>query len=760
MTRMVRARRSLLFILLAGACAPLVAAAPAGATLPDGRAYEQVTPVDKNGGDVSFGFQSVETGVPVATDGNSVVWLTLTPSGDTPTGLLTQYFRATRGSAGWTSHSMSYPVPSDPNALDSEVANAFSPDLTAGIVTTDFPYDSGDSDADPGNFMPTGHYDQYLFGGPSPAWLSQGSQGGDGFFDSAFSDATPDLSHVIFQTPESLEPNATGLTGTGDYVYERSGGTTQLINVDNNGDLLDPAGATAGNGTVLFGGGGSANTAGITTNAVSDDGSKVFFESPVPNSGAANPPQLYMRDTAAGTTTLVSRPDQGVNDPNGTQQALYAGASSDGSKVFFTTTQQLTADDSNTTNDVYEYDTATDTLTRVSRGQSGTADAGVDGVVLVSDDGSQVYFVAEHQLVPNEGTDNQPNLYRYDTSSGDTAFVATLSPNDQQRLWDGNQVDTQAFTTNDGSVLAFTSTANLTSYDSQGHWEAYIYRAGAGTIECASCRPDGTPPTGDADFGPSPGFRNGFFNFGFPHPLTADGSRLFFETADSLLPGDANGTSPLINGSEDVYEYENGTVSLISDGHSSYGSTLEGVSQSGDDVFFYTRSALVPQDTDGGVLDAYDARVGGGFPPPPGSAPCDGGGCHGTPTEAPFLPIPTSASAPTGKTPVPPGFTVSPISRAAAERAARTGHIVLTIQVTASGRITAAAAGRIGRHMRRVASGRHRFGNAGAAHLTLRLSKTARARLRHHDLRLRITVTYSRGGLKKVAHVTLRRSSR
>jgi len=751
--------------LLAGA---LVALAPAAsAALPDGRAWEQVSPVDKNGADIGMGFSNAETGVVVSPDGNRVVFLSLTPFGDAPNGLLTTYYRADRAASGWSTRSISRPLPSAPNVLDSEVPGAFTPDLSAGVFTTPFPYDAGDDDADPLNFAPTGHFDQYLFGAAAtPAWTSRGSQGGDAQVDALFGAATSDLSRVVFETPEALEPAAGPLLPqltNQYYIYTRRAGQTQLVNVDDAGTLLDADGAVLGNGSST-GSGASANQFGTTDNAVSADGTRIFFESPPPTIGIA---QLYMRDTAAGTTTHVSAPDAGVVDPNGTQAATFAGAAADGSKVFFTSTQQLTADDTNTSNDVYEYDTAAGVLTRVSRGESGTADAAVDGVVLAADDGSTVYFAAEHQLVGTQGADGSPNLYRYDTQSGTTTFVATLSPADQPRLWSGNDSDRQAYATADGGVLAFTSQAQLTAYDPAGHWEAYLYRAGTGTIECASCRPDGTPPAGDADFGPSPTFRNSFFIYGFPAPLTQDGRRVFFETTDSVVPQDANGDAPTapfsgIPGPTDVYEYSGGTVSLISDGHSTDGSLLAGVSPSGDDAFFYTRAALVPQDTDGGNFDVYDARVGGGFPTPAGSAACQDDGCHPQPSAAPFLPAPGSTAVEAVRPGVPPPtFSVRPITRAAAARFARTGRVTLTVRVTAPGRVTAHAFARIARHDTRVGAASRAFRHAETGHMTVRLSRTARVRLRGHGrLALRIDTRYSRGPLERVAHVTLRRSSR
>jgi len=152
----------LIAALLAGVC--LLAAASAAAALPDGRGWEQVTPVDKNGGDVGALFGEPATGVAVSTDGNRIVYLVSTPFGPAPSGLLTVFFRAARTASGWDSTSMSYPLPSNPHVLDSEVPGAFSADLSHGIFSTPFPYDAADSDADPANFIPTGRVDQYQIG--------------------------------------------------------------------------------------------------------------------------------------------------------------------------------------------------------------------------------------------------------------------------------------------------------------------------------------------------------------------------------------------------------------------------------------------------------------------------------------------------------------------------------------------------------------------------------------------------------------------
>lgn len=89
-------------------------------------------------------------------------------------------------------------------------------------------------------------------------------------------------------------------------LYEWTNGELRLVNVDNAGNLISPCGALLGFST----GGGKA------PNAVSDDGSKVFFTSPPhePEPECLRP-ALYMR-VGGGETVDISEPE-GVSIPPG-----------------------------------------------------------------------------------------------------------------------------------------------------------------------------------------------------------------------------------------------------------------------------------------------------------------------------------------------------------------------------------------------------------------------------------------------------------
>ena len=90
-----------------------------------------------------------------------------------------------------------------------------------------------------------------------------------------------------------------------------------------------------------------------------------------------------------------------VNEQANWSAASFAGASSDGSKAFFTSNQRLT-DGAGTEGNLYEYDSenapAEGDLVDVSAGGVSGQEPRVQGVVAISADGSHVYFVAQGVL--------------------------------------------------------------------------------------------------------------------------------------------------------------------------------------------------------------------------------------------------------------------------------------------------------------------------------------------------------------------------
>lgn len=627
--------------------------------------------------------------------------------------------------------------------------------------------------------------------------------------------------------------------------------------------LISPDGAILGNGNWLDSKWQPANLFGTTTNAISSDGNKVFFESPptfAGGSGSAEgvgPAHLYMREFSNDSTTPLDNPS--AASPGG---ARYEGASQDGSRVFFTSNEGL-GSQTNTDNELYMFNTTGQAIGNagpmsvlpISGGADGTADGDVLGVTAISNDGSEVWFVAHGVLASNTSqgqtaTDGQPNLYVYDTNSNTTKFIATLvlgdvtscipscSSSPPSTLVGEPDMARPAIPTPDGSALVFDSSSNLTGQNTGGPgttvtedsfsgetsltvastdgmvagreiivgagfnqdaeritqvvdsthlnvspvmvfghspgenvtqqpaFEIYKYMTSDGSLTCISCTPAGQAPTGDATLGGSAG--GTYDPPGQTSPMSADASKIFFNTPDPLVPADGNtGHFPvggLFGGfsvGEDVYEWEGGKNSLISDGTSTTGSFLGGTTPTGNDVFFTTRTQLVPRDTDG-YFDIYDARVGGGFPPStgPGTANClSPDTCRTGVSPTQFFPIPGSATliAPTG---LGPSFSVGSLSKKQRKQWAKSGKVQLKVSATAAGTVAARVFAKIRGNKTQVASASHTFSGAsgGTTKLKLKLVKAARNALgKKHKLGLTIEVTYSQSTETDMATLTLKK---
>jgi len=405
--------------------------------------------------------------------------------------------------------------------------------------------------------------------------------------------------------------------------------------------------------------------------AVSDDGEYIFFSNPRyrTEGEASDQVTIYRRDQ--GTETIVVSPSQRtVPDPQGPKRKLFRSATpdqgpDDPAAVFFVSSEELT-DDANTGPsrdglDLYRYEINSDTLTDISASTNGPNGAEVLDHPLIghSEDGDWVYYAASSQIVPGKGVAGQPNVYLWHddgTADGETRFIATLAPGnctsggDACNLGEKRSLRVSRVSA-DGQTLLFQSARSLTGHPTQGQPNAYIYEAdangGSGALSCVSCRPDGAAsqaPTRLEVGQPFAGNRP-------VRTLSDDGSQVFFDTAEKLVPQD-------INGVRDVYTWHDGRVSLITNGTYSQPVNFHNASADGSSVFFQTREALVGQDTEPDIVDLYVARVGGGIPeqnPPPPGEPCASSDQCKPASQAPtgFIAPPSMTLPSTGN--VPPG---------------------------------------------------------------------------------------------------------
>ncbi len=478
------------------------------------------------------------------------------------------------------------------------------------------------------------------------------------------------------------------------YEYVGTGNTTPLlVGVDNSGNQIGQC------GTLL----GAGNRA-PRHNGVSADGNTVFFTvSPAHQQIAGGekcersaPPvaEVFARIDSGlpgAHTVAISEPSKADCSACDTEAGVLAGAqfqsaSADGSKVFFTTTQPLLGGDTN--ENIYEYDfdaPAGERVFRVSRGDS-TVSSPAPGLVqidgaspLSSEDGSHVYFIATGvltRIANGEGESAEVganNLYvaerdaRY--PAGHIAFIARLSERDRAVNVPG--IHWEPDLTPDGRFLVFASERDLTPDDtSVGVRQIFEYDAQTGLLVRVSVGQDGfnhngnvterklnvySGVTNDAKvFSPVLLFTEyAPLAYSTRSTMSADGSYVFFQSTVGLTPqaldqqviGKGSTGGPVY--ANNVYEYHEGRVSLISDGEdiTRAGNVgvveLLGTDASGQDVFFQTADRLVGQDTDTN-LDIYDARIGGGFPAPAPTPSCSGDACQGALSAAPELLSPGS----------------------------------------------------------------------------------------------------------------------
>ena len=366
-----------------------------------------------------------------------------------------------------------------------------------------------------------------------------------------------------------------------------------------------------------------------------------------------------------------------------------------------------------------------------------------------------------------------------DLAADTTTFIATVTDADVgdydyedpapsvPMLAGGPDMARGAIPTADGSVLAFVSGGNLTGENDTGYGQVYRYVTATGALDCVSC-PAANTATGTATLGGSAG--GSYHPAGENTSVSADGSKIYFQTPDGLVAGDTNGNAPPPGGifgnnriSHDVYEWNAGTVTLLSSGRSPAPTTLAGVTEDGANVFINTYERLVAQDLDG-EADVYDVRAGGGFPAPPvAPGECDGEACHGPLGTTPFFPTPGTAQY-TG-----PGnrsedvstipITVASLTDAQRRKFARTGKITLRATVAEAGRISVQVLGKLrkGGAAQVLATASKRAKSAGTVRVPVKLSGAARNALRKRALKVRIQVLANGGAL--TASLTLPKST-
>lgn len=643
--------------------------------LPDCRAYEMVSPIDKNGADIrtalnvngNFGTAVSQS----AEDGERFTYSAYRAFADAKAAPFAVQYLATRiAGSEWSTEAIATPqgtAATQIQGLKARTDNefkAFSPDLCLSWLTVaaeplpapgaleGYPDLFRRSNCGTLSYAALVHPEQPL---PVPNEFETELQG-----------ISADGSAALIRANAKLTPNAVG-GGVSQTYYSSGGGNLALICVLPDG-TPSPGNCAAGTSPALEGSVNSniTNHSGLVSNALSADGSRVYWTAAQNSLGTG---QIYLRvnPTADQGTTGC---EEGkactlkVSGLKSSSAARFLVASPDGGKALFEFVEGALG------RSLYEYDAESGAATLIAKKVSGLAGAGKSL--------ADVYFISEEKLPGTTGaTVGAPNLYL--SQEGTETFIATLSAKDVLRppedQPEGASIpsNTQvlpvyhaARASKDGSRLLFISDRSLTGYDNTDvtselpcglkegarvgicDSEVYLYKVGSPGPVCISCNPGGAQPRGRAverfatigtrlATAASPALAEN--QLYMPGAFSADGSKLFFNSYDALVPRDTNGSEDVYqwaevpseaqcvaNGAETYVPSSGGCLSLISSGESAGDSELLDLSSNGDDIFFSTSASLVPQDP--GLVDVYDARVNGGLPVHAVAAQCQDEGCQ------------------------------------------------------------------------------------------------------------------------------------
>jgi hypothetical protein len=514
----------------------------AASLLPDGRVWELVSPPDKHG--IPLESIAAEGGlIQAAADGSGIAYIAKGPTDPEPAGNRSGVYSellSSRGTGGWSTQDIATAHQAPVGVFPGRPSEyrLFSSDLSLGLVEPfgATPLSPQTTERTPYLRQPDGQYLPLVTAANVPEGVKFGGEESRSelFVNGVeFVTGTPDLSHVLLDSPQDLTAGfSPGFEPSFAEIYEWSAGALRLVSqvppgaaASCGGPGLGPAclpAAEAGLRAVV---GGPEQF--LLRHAFSADGSRVVFTT----HDSEGKEHLYLRDLGRGETVQLDALEPGCTSCSAVAEVNFQEAAADDSRIFFTTSGRLTAD-ATAGPDLYMcqiVETAghlTCALTDLTVDHNAGEAADVQGAVIgASEDGSSVYFVANGALTTGEGAvrgdcavsssdvgSGECNLYRFDAETGNMHLVAVLSGQDFPD-WAGatprNLGRLTARVSPDGRYLAFMSRRSLTGYDNRDavsqepDQEVFLYDAaadgGAGKVVCASCNPTGARPRGVFD---------------------------------------------------------------------------------------------------------------------------------------------------------------------------------------------------------------------------------------------------------------------
>jgi hypothetical protein len=230
--------------------------------------------------------------------------------------------------------------------------------------------------------------------------------------------------------------------------------------------------------------------------------------------------QTDVYQSSGGTTTLLS---VGPAGGNGALPAALEGISTDGTRVFFSTTEALTAGDTDMRRDVYRrVGATTDLVSTGPGGGNGSFDADFMGA---SFDGSRAYIRTEEALVAGDtdtgcAAGSGPQCRDiYEWAAGTTTQMST-GPSGGNGAFDSSF----AAVSLDGTRVFFDTRESMVAADTDTSVDVYERFNGTTTLITIG----------------TTGGNGAFTAFLFPNGLSDDGTRAFFDTREPLTATDTD----------------------------------------------------------------------------------------------------------------------------------------------------------------------------------------------------------------------------
>jgi Tol biopolymer transport system component len=224
---------------------------------------------------------------------------------------------------------------------------------------------------------------------------------------------------------------------------------------------------------------------------------------------------VFVRDLATGTTTLVSTGLNGLPPNNDSDDASI---SADGRYVAFgSLASNRVAGDTNSFSDVFVRDLETGTTTRLSvppGGAQANGHSALGSPAMISANGRFVAFSSTAQNLAPGKPDFTREVYVADREAGTVARASVP----QGGGW-ANGASDAASVSNDGVVAFQSAASNLVANDGNGARDVFLRDTSAGMTLLASHAPTG-------------GAANGASSAGLPG-ITPDGTRVVFASAAS-----------------------------------------------------------------------------------------------------------------------------------------------------------------------------------------------------------------------------------